>query len=144
MKKTLLLIIASTVVALVSAPWLLYAIGLMNVSGRPERAKISITDKEAKILWNELNETGPVHISKIGPWDYILLFGADDPLKGIPGMKAAGFVARDHNSGHLNNKRMGCWHLSGAAVTIWLCRNWTTEDILAKVKEISGRIKEGT
>jgi len=133
-----------SVVAIASVPWLLYAIGLMNVSGRPEHATLSITDAEAERLWNELREIGPVQVSRIGPWDYVLLIISDEPLKGHPGMKAAGFLAGHYNSGNIYNKRMAFWHLSNAAITIWLSRNWTTREILSKVKEINNRNSSGT
>jgi len=144
MKKKLIVVFLISVIATVSVPWLLYAIGLMNVSGRPERATISITDVEAERIWYELRETGPVQVARIGPWDYVLLFISAEPLNAHPGMKAAGFIARDYNSGKLNDKRMAFWHLSGAAITIWLSRNWTTREILSKVKEITNRNRNRT
>ena len=32
---------------------------------------------------------------------------------------------------HQRHKGMGWWHLSGAALTIWLSRHWTQEEILS-------------
>ena len=40
-------------------------------------------------------------------------------------------VARSYNATHLDDRRMLWWHASGAALTIWLTRNWTQEQILA-------------
>jgi hypothetical protein len=31
---------------------------------------------------------------------------------------------------------MGMWHLSGAALTIWLTRNWTLTELIAKAAEL--------
>jgi heme exporter protein D len=33
------------------------------------------------------------------------------------------------------------WHLSGSALTIWLSRNWTTEQIVCKALEIKEKQK---
>jgi hypothetical protein len=116
-------------------PWLLYTIGLWNISGRPTLPVDLIATDEAARLWVELRETGPVRVKPIGPWDYALRFAADHP-KMNAGESAAWFVARSWNIKHLKNHKMIYWHLSGAALTIWLSRNWTTEEILTKVKEI--------
>jgi len=31
---------------------------------------------------------------------------------------------------------MAMWHLSGAALTIWLTRNWTLDELIAKAVEL--------
>jgi hypothetical protein len=118
-----------------AAPWLLYAIGLRKISGRPTLPVNLIAADEAARLWVELRETGPVRVKPIRPWDYVLRFATNHP-KGNAGESAAWFVARSWNINHLNNRKNIYWHLSGAAMTIWLSRNWTTEEILSKVQEI--------
>lgn len=136
MKKKIIIILAVIIFIIAMAPWLLYGIGLYNVSGRPEYASTKITNEEAKIIWKELRETGPIHVEQISPWEYALLFFKKKPLNNYPGMNSAWFVVRDFNLNRIENKRIGFWHLSGASMTIWLTRNWTTNEILSKVKEI--------
>ena len=36
-----------------------------------------------------------------------------------------------HLLNHQRHKGMSWWHLSGAALAIWLSRNWTDEEILS-------------
>jgi len=43
-------------------------------------------------------------------------------------------IARSHNAEHLGNHQY--WHLSGAALTIWLTRNWTPTELIAKAVEL--------
>ena len=35
---------------------------------------------------------------------------------------------------HLDDRRY--WHLSGAALTIWLTRNWTPTELISKAIEV--------
>jgi hypothetical protein len=44
------------------------------------------------------------------------------------GQLAAWQIARAHNSDHPVGG-MGWWHLSGAALTIWVTRHWSGEQI---------------
>jgi hypothetical protein len=46
-------------------------------------------------------------------------------------------IARNYNGSHLKNRRMIFWHLSGAALTIWVSRNWTAEQIVAAAAAIT-------
>jgi hypothetical protein len=144
MKKIILTALVLIVFVILVTPWLLYAIGLRNVDGRPPLPLTSLTTDEAKSIWDKFGETGPVCVKRIGPWDFVLRFLVADPEKGSPGDRVAWFVARDWNAAHLLNRRMISWHLSGAAMVIWLTRNWTTDQILGKAKELRRERPEGT
>ncbi len=50
-----------------------------------------------------------------------------------PGELLTWQVASSYLSEHNRHKGMGWWHLSGAALAIWLSRNWTSEEILSAV-----------
>lgn len=143
MKKVSLATLFLIILFVIATPWLLYAIGLWNVSGRPALPVDPIATDEAARIWIELSETGPVHMKPIGPWDYVLQFVVTGHSKINAGEKAAWFVARSWNSEHLKSRSMIYWHLSGAAMTIWLSQNWTAEEILSKAKEISLQSKKG-
>lgn len=116
-------------------PWVVYEIALSNIVGRPTYPTLQkLTSNEEQVTWQSLKEQGPIKIEKLTPHAYILHFL--DFSKPSPGASVAWFVARNHNSGHLKNRRMTWWHLSGAALTIWLTRNWDASQLLAKVAEI--------
>lgn len=124
-------------------PWGLYEIGLGNINGRPAQPEsLGLTDAEALKLWNELKETGPVKVEKLNPYRYVLLLLGYDTYEPCSGERLAWFVARNHNDTNLKDNRISYWHLSGAALTIWLTRNWSTELLLAKAQEI--RQEKGT
>jgi len=139
MQKLKTIIIAGLIILAVSLlffPWLLYAIGLSNIEGRPSLpTNATLTPDEAQKIWEELKEKGPIQIEKISPWHYVfMVLEANDKPKS--GEYLAWFVARNYNSTHMRNKRMIYWHLSGASLTIWLTRNWSAEQLLLKAKEI--------
>lgn len=70
-----------------------------------------------------------VQIDPISPYSYF--------LQGVhPGAstRIASVIARSHNAKHLSDRRY--WHLSGAALTIWLTRNWTSAELIARAVEL--------
>ena len=134
--RRILISMAIAIVALVAAgPWALHELTLSNVVGRRARpALLALSMEEKQAIWESLKEPGPVGVEALTPHAYILgLLGYREPA---PGANVAWFVARDHDGRNLTHPRMAWWHLSGAALTIWLTRNWNTNELLAKVAEI--------
>jgi hypothetical protein len=121
--------LAVTAVLVVGAgPWLLYGIGLGKVDGRPRRASQAIVASEdAEALWRKLRIQAPVQLDPVSPYSY--LWGSTRPSTRI-----AWTIAKSYNTEHLTDHR--AWHLSGAALTIWLTRNWTTGELVAKAVEL--------
>src|SRR5690242_12748967 len=88
----------------------------------------------AERVWLALKETGPIKAEPLNPYRYALALLTGDPLP--PGSRLAWLVAGNYNASNLKNKRMWLWHMSGAALTIWLTRHWTTEQRVAKAAQI--------
>ena len=133
------LLLASTGIALVLlllGPWAIYEVGLSNIAvlpAPPSSSAISVAD--AKAIWNEFKEPGPVSVEPLSPYGYAFALFSNHSLP--PGARTAWFVARNHNPGNLKDKKMIWWHTSGAALTIWLTQNWSTEQLIAKAYEIT-------
>lgn len=137
--KIMLMIFLASIIFTTLFPWLLYGIGLSNIEGRPTFAvNRVISEEEAQQLWQEMRETEPIQVKKLNPWQYVLF--CVQSVERIPSMSVTWSVARDYNHLHLKNRKMLYWHLSGAALSIWLTRNWSTQDILAKAKEIKNHV----
>jgi hypothetical protein len=85
-------------------------------------------------IWQKLREHGPIVIEPLSPHGYILALVSNNSLPS--GAKVAWFVARNYNTNNLKNKRMLWWHISGAALTIWLTRHWSQEQLFAEVRKI--------
>jgi hypothetical protein len=118
------------VVALALAlPAIAYGIGLLMVNGRPTPADPSRYSSEAiGAAWQSCSEQMPVALAPLNPWSVAASIIWGDYRNRSAGETAAWQVARTHNAEHRVGG-MWAWHLSGAALTIWITRNWSAEQI---------------
>lgn len=124
---------------LLSAPWAIYELGLSNIATLPVPPDSpKTTAATEKAIWDQFEKPGPVAVTPMSPYSYIAVMAANE-MSLTPGARIAWFVARNHNAGNLKNRRTIWWHLSGIALTIWLTRNWSTDQLIAKANEISSR-----
>src|SRR5215470_845936 len=124
-----------TTLCVTAAPWLIYWIALGKIEGRPRHATHTVTADEVDSLCRRLRISQPVQIEPISPYSYISYI-----LQGAPGSastRIAWIIAQSHNVEHLSDRRN--WHLSGAALTIWLTRNWTPTELIARAIELENR-----
>jgi hypothetical protein len=118
-------------------PFGLYGLGLSNIEGRPTRP-IQTKDVAADtaLLQRTMRSEAPVAVRVLNPWTFA---GELRNAKGRTldnGSRAVWIVVGHYNAGHLKNHRMIWWHLSGAALTIWVTRNWTREEIVTAAAAI--------
>lgn len=134
--RTFFVSTVATLLALVLlGPWLLYEIGLRNISGHPSVPAVrQVGSRDAHLVWEELKESGPIRVQPLTPYSYIKSLMAGELSS--PGARTAWYVARDYNADNLHNKEMISWHVSGAALTIWLTCHWNADELLAKAGEI--------
>ena len=122
---------ALLVVALLilSLPGIAYSIGLLRVQGRPTPARTAdFRSEDIAASWQRCGERPPLAVKALNPWGVAGRFLWGDQLKSNAGEIAAWQVARGHNSAHPVGT-MGWWHLSGSALTIWITRHWSAEEI---------------
>ena len=125
--------IAALVVVVVIAlsPGIAYLLGLQRAGGRPEAAKpSSISSAEIQAAWSRCGEQLPMSVQRLNPWQLTVRFLFGDESRAGPGESAAHQVAAKHNLTHAAGT-MGWWHLSDAALTIWITRHWSAEEIAA-------------
>ncbi len=128
--KTFIVII----IFIVALPGALYIVGIIMVDGKPiPPDKLASPEEQIQIFQHiEKNGTQP-KITRLNPWSYSLMVASLE----IPhGVRPASLVARSYNQNHIKNHRMLYWHLSSASMTIWVSRNWTSEEILSKIYEL--------
>lgn len=128
------IIVALTVTALCAAaagPWLLYWYGLRQIDGRPTAAAHTATSEQSDLLFKKLKIAQPVHIDVLSLYMYVL-----QGARPSPSVRLAWIIARSYNLNHLRDQKIRMWHLSGAALTIWLTRNWTLTELIAKAVEL--------
>jgi hypothetical protein len=129
-------LILTAMIGIGAGPWLLYGIGLAKVDGRPLHASRSVvTPEDAGALWLRLRIPQPVRLDPVSPYTYAqaMVFG-DQKILG-PSARIAWLIASSYNVGHLSDHT--AWHLSGAALTVWLTRNWTPDELVAKAVELA-------
>jgi hypothetical protein len=123
-----------------SLPIGLYWLGLSNIEGRPEPpTEMNHIAADTVLLQQTFRSPAPVAVHPLNPWTYAATLLTEDPsnLRPDNGSDAVWLIARGYNSKHLKNRRMSHWHLSGAALSIWLSRNWTTDEIVTAAAAIA-------
>jgi len=115
----------------ITGPWAIYWYGLRQIDGRPTAAAQIATAEQSDRLFRKLKITQPVNLDILSPYTY-LLQGA----RPTPSGRLAWTIARSYNLDHLGDQKVRMWHLSGAALTIWLTRNWTLDELIATAAEL--------
>ena len=134
-------LLAGTAAALVSllllSPWLIYAGMLASIDGRSTRPESLVPAQEQALLWRLADGTGEPRTEPMSPYGYAWeLFAPTGPP--APGETLAGWVSRDYLRAQ-PRRGMLAWHLSNAALTIWLTRNWTAQELASAVAPIAAK-----
>ena len=129
-RKTLAALLVLSGAAL-SIPPIAYGVGLLKTEGRPLPADPkNYAPAELSAAWKRCHDRLPLVVVPLNPWGVTAgVLSGDGQFHGT-GQYAAMQVARAHNYKHVSGG-MGWWHLSGAALTIWVTRSWTGEQIAA-------------
>lgn len=76
------------------------------------------------------------HVDVDNPYAYFASIFFEPQRRTAPGKLITWWVASDYIVKQKGLKGMGWWHLSGAALAIWLSRNWTSEEILSAASQL--------
>ena len=132
-----MIVLVITVLAVIgTGPWVLYAVALAKIGGRPSHAaRAPPAPEDVEALWRNLRIEQPTEIRPLSPYSYIWAFVSGGPRSLEPEARIAWPIAASHNADHLADRSVW-WHISGAALLIWLTRNWTMEELIAKDVEL--------
>jgi hypothetical protein len=134
-KRIVIALIVFSFVIVILGPLLLYWGGLFGVNGRPEPSSLQLTESEREYVWRKVRGSGEPKVIPITPYEFLSANAQGDERK--PGLQLANWVSRSYLlNGNYEFKRTLLRHLSGAALTIWLTRNWTTDQILYSASEL--------
>ena len=111
-------------------PGFIYTAGILKVHGRPTPADPTDFDRKSlAAVWMACREKPPMTVQPLNPWGVATRLLLSD-LSANPGERTARQIARRHNIANpVGNSTW--WHISGAALTIWITRNWSAEQISA-------------
>lgn len=129
--------LAVLLVALVAAsPWLAYGAGLANVAGTPDAPQARyLTPAELEPLHLRLRKAGALTVPRLSPLDYAMAL-VDPERLSSGGVAVARFVAADYVRAHARWRAPAALRLSNGALTVWLTRNWTSDQIVLRATEI--------
>ena len=137
------IILAGSICALLAAPVLavewLYHRGLAGVDTLPTPPPTDgLSEAMVQVAWLEFEGVGPVHVQPTGPHRLAATLALDHWLgvpgrhKGVPGFHLASQCAKRIVSDQdTDAPRSVDFHLSAASLSIWLGRNWSTEEVMA-------------
>lgn len=130
------LVLATGLLA-VTGPLALYWLGLSAIDTLPEPpVAIASVEQQAGVWMRERGQGAP-SVKRLSPHSYLLAWRSATPLD--PGALVAWRVASHHLLAHRRSTGMFWWHLSGAALTIWITRNWSTEQIMSQASLLRSR-----
>jgi hypothetical protein len=136
-------ILVAFVVALLilAGPWAMYELGLSNIDGRPTPLiDDSPTVEDDLLLRRIFRASHSISVQPLSPWSYARdLAMSGPPSPSSAGADAAWLIARHYNSAHLKNRRSLWWQVSGAALTIWITRNWNSDQIVVTAADLARR-----
>lgn len=138
--KTLLraacLTLAMLAAATLLAPGAFYVVGLQGVVGRPSRPPVVVSAEAQRWVWQQVRGAGRPHVEPMNPYTLALSISGVSGTRSSPGELVVWTVAADYLSQHRAFRGMGWWHLSGAALSIWISRAWSTEEILSAAADV--------
>ena len=120
-----------------ASPWLIYSVALAQLGGHP----IPPTNLQSQSVqlraWQEAKGAGTPQLLVLNPVNYA--FVASMAAEQRASSTIAWQVARDYNAKNLGTSSTLRWHIAGAALTIWLTRNWSMEQLLTRAAELHAR-----
>jgi len=125
-------------------PLILYYVGLRDIDALPSPPAQLISREQQAIVWQQAGgsleafkdaeKSGTSIIEKSDPYWFTFKFLKQQSPSTSD--RIIWQVARQHLYYHRVSKSMSAWHLSGAALCIWMSRNWTSEQILSEASQI--------
>jgi hypothetical protein len=135
-RRFIAVVACTTFTLLLGLPLALYSLGLSGIEGRPQKP-LQLASAEQKIaVWDRARGKGTPHIAADNPYSYVATVFFAHERRTPPTQLVTWWVARDYLVRHKRYKGMGWWHLSGAALAIWLSRNWTSDEILSAAAQL--------
>ncbi|WP_313704982.1 hypothetical protein [Massilia sp.] len=89
------------------------------------------SQEQQALVWQQARGEGTPHITSMTPYSFAAKMLSKTRGRTHPGELVVWWVASDYLLKHRRYQGNSWWHLSGAALTIWLSQNWTKEEVLS-------------
>jgi hypothetical protein len=113
-----------------TSPWLIYWFALSQIEGRPTKATQTVTPEQTDVALRKLRTSQPVQVDPMSPYT-VLRFDRPSSNNVV-----ASWIAHSYAVSQFQHTRILYWHFAHAALTIWLTRNWTPSELVAKAVEL--------
>ncbi|MBV8658331.1 MAG: hypothetical protein JO142_10955 [Burkholderiales bacterium] len=117
-----------------ASPWCIYRYALGKVDSMPVAPAYRASPAEIQAVWARAHGAGEPAIHPGTPYDYIGLIFFDTEKDRQAEWNIVGRIATRYDDTHMRDKHHW-WHVAGAAMAIWLTRNWTAEQIFSQAVE---------
>jgi hypothetical protein len=142
--KKLIAFLLFLAVVVAAIPGAAYWIGMDNMEGPPAPPdKPRYLEFQAREVWAARQEAWPPTLKPVTPWHFYHLVWCSRHDRDIedflscddeyPGLRAAGYVAKRHLDLHLKQRGLIWRYLSRTALTIWISRHWSKEELVAEL-----------
>lgn len=115
-------------------PWGLYWLGLDAVADRPQPPQALASKADQQALWQRAGCEGEPEAAVLDPVTYLL--SASVQARPAPIVAFAWRVASEHQQSRPRPQGPLMRHLAGAALTIWLTRHWSVDQLLTRVVDM--------
>jgi hypothetical protein len=136
LRRFIAVVTCITCALFLSFPLALYLLGLNGVEGRPRKPLLRASSQQKTAVWKLAQGKGIPYVKPNNPYFYAASVFFASGRRTPPDQLVTWWVARDYLVGHKRYKGMSWWHLSGAALAIWLSRNWTSDEILSTAAQL--------
>lgn len=119
------------------APWLAYEIALARLPALPERPQQLATPQQQDEVWRKAGGEGPLAVQPVNPYGFAVALVTRDRVRA--GEELAYWVARDHLLALPREGGMMGWQVSNAALTVWLTRHWSAQELASASYAIASR-----
>jgi hypothetical protein len=134
-RRIIISLVCGVAFIVIAGPWGLYWLGLNASEGKPTPPTVLASTDAQLATWKRVHGVGPPNVVPLNPYSYILVGVLSGSQPQDPSLMVAWSVASGYLLEHRRYKGGLWWHLSGTALTIWLTRNWTTEQLLTSVSD---------
>jgi len=130
-RRSIVIFLCVTAALVLASPPTLYCLGLSGVDGRPQKPLQLVSNEQQELVWKRARAKGTPRIDAMNPYSFVITLLTKKDASSPPDQLIVWWVASGYLLSHQRYQGMIWWHLSGAALSIWVSRNWTSEEILS-------------
>ncbi len=134
LRRALITLWVGGVLLIVAGPWALYRMGLGSLPVLPQAPQTLSSPQLQRDVWQRWGGQGEPELVVLDPVSYVMSAAGQNVPP--PSTLFAWRVASAHTQAHLQGGGKLGWNLATSALTIWVTRHWTLEQLLSEVSRL--------